>query len=399
MVKELDKEIQYSKKACSFNEDFEANSQQPTAISQFFTIDLQLFADEEKTEKATPRKRQEARKKGQVFQSKEINSAVLLLAMFFTIKFSSPFIYNQIKMYFENIFNNYMKVEDIFAINTFMKFSTETILVFLKIMAPILIVALLAGLISGYAQVGFLFTLETLRFKFDKLNPINGFKRIFSKQTLVELLKSIIKIAISIYVAYVYLKGEVNNVVNLMDMEVLNIYIYIGNLALNVSIAITIVLIILAVFDLIFQWLEYEKNLRMSKQELKEEYKQTEGNPQIKSKIKQKQRQMAASRMMKDIPTADVVITNPTHFAVVLKYAPEENSAPIVIAKGQDYIALRIKEIAKENSVEIVENKQLARTLFSTVEIGDPIPEELFQAVAEILAFVFGLKEKQVQNR
>jgi len=126
MVKELDKEIQYSKKACSFNEDFEANSQQPTAISQFFTIDLQLFADEEKTEKATPRKRQEARKKGQVFQSKEINSAVLLLAMFFTIKFSSPFIYNQIKMYFENIFNNYMKVEDIFAINTFMKFSTET---------------------------------------------------------------------------------------------------------------------------------------------------------------------------------------------------------------------------------------------------------------------------------
>ena len=396
---ELSKKLQYYIKACKLEEDFEANSQQPTANSQYYTIDLQLFADDEKTEKATPRKRQQARKKGQVFQSREINSAVLLLAMFFTIKFSSPYIYNEIKMYFINIFTNYVKVEDIFEINTFMKFSTDTIMVFLKIMAPILIVSLLAGLISGYAQVGFLFTLETMRIKFDKLNPINGFKRMFSKQSLVELLKSIIKIGASIYVAYVYLKGEINNVINIMDMDILNIYIYIGNLALNVSIAITLVLIILAVFDLIFQWLEHEKNLKMSKHELKEEYKQTEGNPQIKAKIKQKQRQMAASRMMKDIPTADVVITNPTHFAVALKYAPEENSAPLVIAKGQDYIALRIKEIAKENSVEIVENKQLARTLHSAVEIGDPIPEELYQAVAEILAFVFSLKEKQVHNR
>ncbi len=372
------------------------NSQEPKAQSQFFEIDLQLFADEEKTEKATPRKREQARKKGQVLQSKEINSAVLLLAMFLTIKFSCPFIYNEIEKYFENIFNNYMKMEDLFTVNVMMKFLTDTTLVFLKIMAPILAVSLLAGLISGYAQVGFLFTVETLQFKPEKLNPINGFKRIFSRQAAIELVKSIIKIAISLYISYLYLKDEVNSVINIMDMDVLNIFIYIGNVALNVSIAITIVLIILAVFDYIFQWWEYERNLKMSKHETKEEYKQTEGNPQIKAKIKQKQRQMAASRMMKDIPKADVVITNPTHFAVAIKYDAEENSAPVVIAKGQDYIAQRIKEIAKENKVEVVENKELARTLYSSAEIGDPIPEELYQAVAEVLAFVYNLKEKHV---
>lgn len=371
------------------------NHKQQTT-NRVFRINLQFFAEgEEKTEKATPRKRKQAREKGQVLRSKEINSAVLLLAMFLTIKYSCPFIYNEFILYFNKIFTTYIKMEDLFTVNVFMKFTAETVIVFLKIMAPMLIVALLAGLISGYGQVGFLFTLEPLKFKPEKLNPINGFKRLFSKESLAELLKSIIKIIISIYIAYLYLKNEVNNIVKLMDMDVLNIFIYMGNIAINVSIAIIVALVVLAVFDYIFQWWQYEKNLRMSKHDLKEEYKQTEGNPQIKSKIKQKQRQMAASRMMKEIPKADVVITNPTHFAIALKYEPEENAAPVVIAKGQDYIALRIKEIAKENKVEVVENKELARTLYSTVDIGEAIPEELYQAVAEILAFVYSLKEKQ----
>jgi len=373
---------------------YEAENKRPIAKRGFYSIDLQFFADEEKTEKATPKKRQDARKKGQVLKSKEINSAVLLLAMFLTVKFSSPMIYEELSNYFRVVFNEYMK-RDITEISTFMNFVIFTTGVFMKIILPILVVSVLAGLISGYAQVGFLFTLEPLQFKLEKLNPINGFKHMFSQQSLVELVKSFIKISAALYIVFIYLKGEVNNVSKLVDMDVMNIFMYIGNIAINVSIAIITVLAILAVFDYVFQWWDYEKNLKMSKHEVKEEYKQMEGNPLIKAKIKQKQRQMSASRMMKDIPKADVVITNPTHFAVALKYEPEKNSAPMVIAKGQDYLALRIKEIAKDNSVEIVENKPLARTLYSTVEVGDAVPQELYQAVAEVLAFVYSLKDKK----
>ncbi len=375
-----------------FREACKTNGRELPSANRYFTIDLQLFADEEKTEKATPRKRQKAREKGQVLKSREINSAILLLAMFLTIKLSCPYIYNELLVYSRSIFTQYVNMEDLFTTSTFIKFMIETIVVFLKIMAPILAVALLVGLASGYAQVGFLFTLEPLRLKPERLNPIQGFKRLFSRQSLVELVKSAIKIVVSIYIAYLYLRGEVNNIVKIMDLDVLNIIIYVGSIAINVSFAIVIALVILAVFDYVFQWWEYERNLKMTKHEVKEEYKQIEGNPQVKSKIKQKQRQMAASRMMKEIPTADVVITNPTHFAVALKYDADKSSAPVVVAKGQDYIAIRIKEIARENKVEVVENRELARTIYSTVDIGDPIPEELYQAVAEILAFVYSLK-------
>jgi len=369
------------------------NYESPT-MNNYYSISLQFFADDEKTEKATPKKRQDARQKGQVLKSKEVNSAVLLLAMFLTIKYSSPMIYEELSNYFKVVFNEYMK-RDITEISTFMNFVTYTLSVFMKITLPIFLVSILTGLICGYAQVGFLFTLEPLKVKLDKLNPINGFKQLFSKQSLVELIKSFFKISVSLYITFLYLKGEVNNIFKIVDMDVINIFIYIGNIAINVSIAIVIVIGILAIFDYIFQWWDYERNLKMSKHEVKEEYKQMEGNPLVKSKIKQKQRQMAASRMMKEIPKADVVITNPTHFAVALKYEPEKNTAPMLIAKGQDYLALRIKEIAKENSVEIVENKQLARTLYSTVEIGEQIPEDLYQTVAEVLAFVYSLKENK----
>ncbi|MGE5329259.1 MAG: flagellar biosynthesis protein FlhB, partial [Deltaproteobacteria bacterium] len=248
-----------------------ANSQQQIAKSCFYSINLQLFADDEKTEKATPKKRQDARQKGQVFKSKEVNSAVLLLAMFLTIKYSCPMIYEEISQYFKVVFNEYMK-RDIVEISTLMNFVTYTLSVFTKVMLPILLVSVLAGLISGYAQVGFLFTLEPLKVKLEKLDPIKGFKNIFSKQALVELIKSFIKIGVAIYIAFVYLKGEVNNALKLADMDIMNIFIYIGNLAINVSIAIIIVLGLLAIFDYFFQWWDYERNLKMSKHEIKEEY-------------------------------------------------------------------------------------------------------------------------------
>jgi flagellar biosynthetic protein FlhB len=206
------------------------------------------------------------------------------------------------------------------------------------------------------------------------------------------LIKSIIKIIIVSFVAYSYLSSQVTEVLNLMDEDLLDISVFIGTAAFSVAIRICIALIILGALDYIYQRYDYEKSLRMTKQEIKDEYKQIEGNPEIKSKIKQKQRQISMRRMMQDVSKADVVITNPTHFAVALKYDAEKGSAPIVTAKGQDYIALRIKQIARENKVEIVENKQLARTIYSTVDIGEAIPAELYQAVAEILAFVYSLK-------
>jgi flagellar biosynthetic protein FlhB len=254
------------------------------------------------------------------------------------------------------------------------------------------LVALLAALIVNYAQVGILFTMETLKIKGDRINPLSGFKRIFSLRSAVELVKSIIKILIVGWVAYSYLKSKTDDVLKLIDTDLMDVLFFIGDAAFTVALRICMAMIILGFADYLYQRFDYEKSLKMTKQEVKEEYKQMEGNPEIKSKIKQKQRQISLKRMMQDIPKADVVITNPTHFAVALKYDAEKAAAPIVVAKGQDYIALRIKQIAAENRVQIVENKPLARTLYSTVDIGQAIPPDLYQAVAEILAFVYNLK-------
>jgi flagellar biosynthetic protein FlhB len=231
-----------------------------------------------------------------------------------------------------------------------------------------------------------------LQIKLNRLNPLSGLKRIFSVRSLTELIKSIFKIVVVGIIGFSYLKGEVVNMLKTMDMDVVSIAAYIGVTATNVAIRMCIALLILGVLDYGYQWWEYEKNLRMTKQEIKEEYKQTEGNPEIKSKIKQKQRQISLRRMMQSVPEADVVITNPTHYAVAIKYDIKISDAPVVLAKGQDYMALKIKEKAKENGIEIVENKSLARALYSTVEIGEKIPPDLYQAVAEVLAFVYGLK-------
>ncbi len=356
-------------------------------------VNLQLFAEGDKTEKATPKKRQDARKKGQVLQSKEVNTVFVLLFVFIGLKLFGSTIYGEIRNFFIRLIEEYSGQDDLFTVSILSKIFVESLSVLLKTLGPIFAIAMISGLILSYAQVGFLFTLEAIGFKFDRINPISGLKRIFSMRALVELLKSVLKIVIIGYTAYAYLKGEAENILNLAAMEPVEVATYIGATSINVALRICYVLIFLAAADYFYQWWDFEKNLRMSKQEIKEEYKQTEGNPEIKSKIKQKQRQMSMRRMMQEIPKADVVITNPTHFAVAVKYDQSEGDAPKVLAKGQDFIALRIKEIAKENNIEIVENKPLARALFSTVEIGEAIPQELYQAVAEVLAFVYSLKK------
>jgi flagellar biosynthetic protein FlhB len=359
-------------------------------------INLQMFASKDgKTEKATQKKRQDARKKGQVLQSREISSAVMLIILFICLRLFGKGIYLEITSYTKTMLAEYSKMDNFFTISTLSKFFSGVALVLLKTTAPILIIAFTTGFITGYAQVGFLFTMETLSIKFSRINPISGLKRLFSLRAVVELIKSIFKIGIIGYIAYSYIKGEERNIINTANMDIMDTAIYLGLTIINVAIRICILLIILAVLDYLYQWWEYEKSIKMSKQEVKEEYKQLEGNPEIKSKIKQKQRQISMRRMMQEVPKADVIITNPTHYAVAIKYDASVADAPKIIAKGQDFIALRIKEIAKEAGVEIVENKTLARTIYQTVEIGNTIPQELFQAVAEVLAFVYNLKGKR----
>lgn len=355
-------------------------------------VNLQLFAQSDKTEKATPKRKEDARKKGQVLQSKELSTALVLLAVFFILRLLGPFIYGEISNFLERLFEEYFKMSDLFTPNVLSRLFYECITLLGKILLPILFTAMIVGIIMSYTQVGFLLTTETLKMKFERINPLSGIKRMFSARAIVELVKSILKICLIGYVAIKYIISEEDNMLNLMAMEPIESAVYICSTMVNVAIRICFVLLFLGGLDYVYQWWEYNKSLRMTKQEIKEEYKQTEGNPEIKGKIKQRQRQLSMKRMIQEIPKADVVITNPTHFAVAIKYDAKVSDVPLVLAKGQDFIAQRIKEIAKEHKIEIVENKALARALYASVEIGEGIPQDLYQAVAEVLAFVYSLK-------
>ncbi|MDI3477040.1 MAG: flagellar biosynthesis protein FlhB [Thermoanaerobacterium sp.] len=353
---------------------------------------LQLFAGE-KTEPATPKRRQDARKKGQVFQSREVTSAIITIAGFLVIYFTVQNNIEEIMNLIKYLFLNYGGVSDnTFTINGLYKLFEIILTVFLKLILPTVATVFLVALVSTYAQVGFVFTSESLNIKLERLNPLEGIKRMFSKRTILELFKAIVKIGILGYVMYSFLIGQYKGIPQLLDMSVQDLIKYSLNIFGGILLRISIVLIVLGIVDYIFQWRDYESNLRMSKEDIKEEFKETEGNPQIKSEIKKKQRQISMRRMMQNIKKADVVITNPTHIAVALMYDNEINDAPVVVAKGQDYIAQRIKEEAIKYSIVIVENKPLAQSLYKTTDIGDSIPPELYKAVAEVLAYVYSLR-------
>ncbi len=359
----------------------------------YFNFDLQLFADGdtgEKTEPATPRRREDARKKGQVFKSTDLNSAIVLLAGSGAIFASLPFAFNEIKKLLVIFFTDYalrdMNHEYAYYL------LLESIVYFAKITGPVLIAAFIGALLISYMQVGFVFTTEPLTPKFNRINPIEGFKRIFSKRALVELIKSLLKVTITGYIVYTVLSKYFYVFPRMLDMELMSCIMMFGEIVFEIALKVGLVFVIVGVLDFIYQWYEYEVSLRMSKYEVKQEYKQNEGDPLIKSRQKHIQREMAMKRMMAEVPKADVVITNPTHFAIALRYKADSMSAPQVIAKGQDHIALRIKEIAKDNKIVVVENPALARTLYAICEIGTVIPEDLYQAVAEVLAFVYQQK-------
>lgn len=355
-----------------------------------FVFDLQLFAGE-KTEDPTAKRMSDARQKGNIPKSQEINTVFVLLAGFWTLNILGASIYKEICAFMTHILSQPV---DTVNTETVMRIFISMVVVLVKTAFPIMGVIMLMGLIINFLQVGINFTTEPLGFKLENLNPINGFGRIFSKRSLVELVKSLFKILIIGSFIYTYLKDEIAQMPYMLYIDLTASLPRIASIVFNLAFKVCGVIFVMAVLDFAYQKWEHYTNLKMSKDEVKEEFKQMEGDPQIKSKIKQKQRQMAMQRMMREVPKADVIITNPTHFAVALRYA-KGMKAPQVVAKGQDFVALKIKRVAREAGVTIVENRPLARALYAAAEIGETVPPELYKAVAEVLAYVYRLKHRR----
>lgn len=377
---------------------------------------LQYFAGGEageKTEEPTAKKLEDARKEGQVAKSRELGSAVLLMAFFITLKAAIGLLGEQFVEVFKMTYDKIPDYAGVAAGDTnvisYAGVLMQFILKIMLILLPFLAVGVVCSIMVDVVQVKWKPTGKPLKPKFSKLNPIKGFKKIFSSRSLFELLKSIAKIGIVSYLVYTTLIDKAGLIRLFYEMPLNEALAQIGDIVLDMGIKICVFYLFLALADLIYEKRKFNKDMKMTKQEVKEEYKQSEGDPQIKGKIRQRMREASQRRMMQALPEADVVITNPTHLAVAIKYKAftEEKEqknerkdkgntpkAPVVIAKGQDFLAERIKETARENKIEIVENKPLARMLYYNVEIDEEIPPELYQAVAEVLAFVYNLKNR-----
>ena len=360
---------------------------------------LQWFADGEggeKTEPATQKKLEDARKEGKVAKSKDLTQGIDLLVLFLLIKVFISYMGERFMGLFNQTLGRMAEFMDVNQKNISMQaFSTvlnNAILELFLIVWPFLVFGFVITFIVTVYQVGWKVTMKPMEPKLSKFNPINGFKRIFSKDSLFELLKSIVKVGVIAYIAYSNIVDEADSLFILYEISLNQAIALVGNIIIEFGIEISIIFIAIGIVDYIFQKWKFGEDMKMTKQEVKDEYKNTEGNPEIKGRIRQKMREASQRRMMQDVPKADVVITNPTHFAVAIKYDAEVSKAPIVVAKGEDYLAQKIKEVARENNVEIVENKPLARMLYHNVDIGAEIPPELYQAVAEVLAMVYHMK-------
>ena len=350
------------------------------------------MAGEEKTEKATPKKRQDQRKEGNVLQSKEIVTAASVLGIFAAVRLLAGFMIKNVLGFSTKIFSAVGTTQ--VTQDSVMSIWVDVITLVVIVVGPVLAVAMLLGIIPTVAQTRGLFTMKALQPKFSRLNPLEGIKKLFSAQAVVSILKGLIEVIVITYIVYNEISDRMPKIVALMDVGVMQGLAYAAASIFDLVMLICIVLVFVAAADFLFQWWQFEKKLKMSKQEVKEEFKQMEGDPQIKSKIKQRQQQMAQARMMQEVPTADVVVRNPTHYAVALRYDQDKNRAPQVVAKGKDFLALRIVEIAEKNDVSTIENPPLARALYAQVDLGREIPFELYDAVAEVLTVVYREKNK-----
>jgi len=366
-----------------------------------FEIDLQWFAKDgeggEKTEPATAKKLRDAREEGKVAKSKELTAAFDLIVLFLVLKIFISFVAERLLGMFTY---TYTLIPDFVEINAkdvsgqaVGTLITNCLLQILITCAPFFIFGLAITLVISIYQVGWKVSTKPMKPKFDKFNPINGFKRMFSSESVFELVKSIVKIALIIYIAYSSIRDEADNLFILYEIPLTQAILLTGNVILDAGLKISIAYLVIGIADYIYQKYKFNEDMKMTKQEVKDEYKNTEGNPEVKGRQRQKMREVSQRRMMQDVPKADVVITNPTHYAVAIQYDAEKAKAPIVLAKGEDFLAQKIKEVARENHVEIVENKPLARMLYANVDVGQEIPPELYQAVAEVLAMVYNTRQ------
>ncbi|WP_251315788.1 flagellar biosynthesis protein FlhB [Flintibacter muris] len=352
------------------------------------------MAGDSKTEKATPKKRRDERKKGNVLMSKDAVAVSTLIGSLFMIQIMGKVVVQQMGALF-NLCFYYMGSGVVEMVpGVFFELFKTVLLSFFVMAGPFLGVTALLAVGVTFFQTKMLVATESIKPKFSRLNPLQGLKRLFSLRSVIEAVKSILKISVLLFLIYNYFTGVALTFSRFLDMSLVQSCSILFQDIITLVIQIAVAFTALAFFDYLYQWWDYERQLKMSKQEIKEEYKQTEGDPQIKGKIKQIQRQRAQQRMMQQVPGADVVIRNPTHFAVALRYHEEEDSAPVVLAKGMDELALRIVKVAEEHSVSVVENVPLARALYASVDLGREIPPELYGPVAEVLVYVLKLDQK-----
>lgn len=351
---------------------------------------------QDRTEPATPRRRHEARQRGQVARSLEANSAIVLLVSLLTIRFAGPQMLERMGMVTSRYLSSFPKAD--LTTTSVQAGLVQILLDMAVVLGPLLGAVFLAGFVSNVVQVGLMFSGQSLMPQASRLDPIGGIARMFSTRSAVELFKAMAKIGLVGYIVFSFVRAEYPTVVGLVGCDPREIASGMGGLIYRLLFKAGMALLVIAAVDYGFQRHQNEKQLRMTKEEVKEDYKRSEGDPQVKSQIRQRQRKMAMSRMMQSVPTADVVVTNPTHFAVALKYDSDAMTAPVVVAKGKNLVAQKIKELAAEHRIPTVENVQLARALYKSVEIGDEVPAVLYQAVAEILAYVFRLKNKYARQ-
>lgn len=352
------------------------------------------MADSSKTEKATPKKRRDERKKGNVFMSQDAVAVVTLLGAFSVFWLMSGRIAERLSWFMRLCFTQVDLASGMVFDDVLHELIMQSLNLMVRTVLPITLVTAGCAIVATFAQTRMLVAAELMKPKFSRINPLEGFKRLFSLKSVINALKGILKISLLMVIVYISIRGMFLESAKYLyvDLEASARHLFSQGMSMIVKIGIAF--IALAALDFMYQWWDYERNLRMSKQEIKEEYKQTEGDPQIKGKIKEMQRKRAMSRMMQQVPQADVVIRNPTHFAVALRYHPEEDDAPIVLAKGQDELALRIVKIAEEHKVPTIENVPLAHALYEGVELNQEIPPELYNPVAEVLVYIFRLNEK-----
>ena len=348
---------------------------------------------QEKTEVPTEKKRRESREEGQVAFSKELSSAALLAGIVLTLVATSPIILDAMRQLMSQIFRDLAQSEEL-SIDSIFTLSEEILSIILPAFAPFVAVIIFVGIFASVLQVGVLITFKAIAPKFNKISPLTGLKRLFSSQSLADFLKSMAKLIIVGFVGYLTYIDKITELNGLSVSTPDFILIYNFTVVAEVAGKIVLALVAIAIFDYFYQRWHHEQQLMMTKQEVKDETKQTEGDPQLKVRIRQIQREMSNARMMQEVPKADAVIVNPTHFSVAILYDRDVMTAPEVIAKGADHLALRMRTVARENNVPILERPELARDLYANVEIGDDIPERFYKAIAEILAFVYRLRKR-----